>query len=40
MIAAGADVNFSDRDGVTPLAHALRRGYTSIIELLRAAGAR
>ena len=32
--------NLADRDGVTPLQHARRRGYTAIAELLRAAGGR
>lgn len=40
LIAAGADVNLTDRDGATPLAHAERRGYTAMAGLLRAAGAR
>jgi ankyrin repeat protein len=31
---AGANVNIADREGVTPLAHARRRGYRSIVRLL------
>lgn len=40
LIAAGADVNLADGQGVTPLAHARQRGYTTIIALLQAAGAK
>ena len=40
LIAAGADVNLADRDGVTPLRHARNRGYAKIEQMLRAAGAR
>ncbi|MBB6550997.1 ankyrin repeat domain-containing protein [Nonomuraea rubra] len=40
LIAADADVNLADRDGVTPLAHALAKGQTEVAALLRAAGAR
>ncbi|HKU95757.1 MAG TPA: ankyrin repeat domain-containing protein [Vineibacter sp.] len=40
LLAAGADVNRADRDGVTPLAHARRRGYREMIALLEAKGAR
>jgi len=40
LIGAGADVNLADRDGVTPLQHAKRRGYTAMMRLLEAAGAR
>ena len=38
LIAAGADVNLADHGGVTPLAHAERRGYRTIAADLRAAG--
>ena len=40
LIAAGADVNLADRDGVTPLHHARTRGYREIAGLLEAAGGR
>jgi ankyrin repeat protein len=40
LIDAGADVNLADFDGVTPLQHALARGYTIIADKLTAAGAR
>ncbi|MEV7190772.1 ankyrin repeat domain-containing protein [Streptomyces sp. NPDC093510] len=37
LLAAGATPDLADRDGVTPLAHAERRGFTEIAELLRRA---
>ena len=41
LIAHGkADLNLADREGVTPLAHARRRGQQAIAELLSRAGAR
>lgn len=40
LIVAKADVNLADRDGVTPLAHARKRGQREIEALLRAAGGR
>jgi hypothetical protein len=40
VLAAGANVNLADRDGVTPLAHARRRGQAEIIRVLEAAKAR
>jgi uncharacterized protein len=40
LVAAGADVNLADGDGVTPLQHARRRGYPDIVRVLEAAGAR
>ncbi|TWS94975.1 ankyrin repeat domain-containing protein [Reyranella sp. CPCC 100927] len=40
LINAGADVSLADRDGVTPLAHARRRGYREMTALLEAKGAR
>jgi ankyrin repeat protein len=40
LLAARANVNIPDRDGVTPLAHARRRGYRSIARLLEQAGGR
>ena len=40
LVAAKADVNLADGDGVTPLQHARRRGYGEIERILSAAGAR
>jgi hypothetical protein len=40
LVAAGASVDRADRDGTTPLAHAKRRGYRPIVEILERAGAR
>jgi ankyrin repeat protein len=40
LVDAGADVNLADRDGVTPLAHAEKRGYAGMARILKAAGAR
>lgn len=40
LVAAGADVNLADSQGVTPLAHARQQGYTVIVEILEQAGAR
>ena len=41
LIAAGADVNLADAEGVSPLTHARRRGYTEMVRMLEAAaGAR
>ncbi|MEO8136060.1 MAG: ankyrin repeat domain-containing protein, partial [Betaproteobacteria bacterium] len=40
LVDAKADVNRADRDGVTPLAHAKKRGYTEIVRILEAAGAK
>jgi ankyrin repeat protein len=37
LIAAGADVAIADNHGVTPLAHAERRGYDAIVALFREA---
>ena len=38
LLARGAKPNLADRDGVTPLAHAERRGHREIVRLLRDAG--
>ena len=35
LVAAGADKTIGDRQGLTPLAHAQRRGYRAMVELLR-----
>lgn len=40
LVAAGANVNLADRDGGTPLAHARQRGYTEMMRILEAGGAR
>lgn len=40
LVAAGANVNIADRDGVTPLIHARRHGYAAIVAILEKAGAR
>ena len=41
LIDAGADVNKPSRhDGIRPLQHAARRGFTAVADALRAAGAR
>jgi|TARA_R110002126_G_scaffold248949_4_gene391823 ankyrin repeat protein len=34
LVEAGADKSIADRDGVTPLQHAMSRGYTKIIDIL------
>ena len=40
LVAAGANVNLADGDGITPLAHAQRRGFDQISAILQQAGAR
>lgn len=35
LVDAGADKSIGDRDGVTPLQHAMSRGYSEMVELLR-----
>jgi ankyrin repeat protein len=40
LVAAGANVNIPDRDGVTPLVHAKRAHYSEMVRILSAAGAR
>jgi ankyrin repeat protein len=40
LIAAGSDLQARDRDGVSALELALRRGQDEVVRLLRAAGAR
>jgi hypothetical protein len=40
LIAAGADVNLADADGVSPLTHAKQRGYGEMARMLEQAGAR
>lgn len=39
VLAAGADPDLADREGVTPLAHARRAGQDAVVALLVAAGA-
>jgi len=40
VLAAGADPNIADQDGISPLAHARRKGQTEIAQLIEAAGGR
>ena len=40
LVEAGADLNLADGNGVRPLALALRRGYTEMSDILKAAGAK
>lgn len=40
LVEAGADINIADRDGVTPLVHARRRGYSEMAAILERAGGR
>jgi hypothetical protein len=40
LIAAGADVSLRDGEGVSPLQHARQRGYTEMVKMLEAAGAK
>ena len=40
LVEAGAKVNVADRDGITPLAHARKSGYSGMVRILTAAGAR
>ena len=40
LVAAGANVNLADRQGVTPLAHARSRGFDSMAAILEQAGGR
>lgn len=35
LVEAGADKSIPDRDGVTPLQHAMSRGYTEMVALLQ-----
>ena len=38
LVDAGADVALADGDGVTPLEHARRRGFTEMVEIMETAG--
>ncbi|AMJ59143.1 ankyrin repeat domain-containing protein [Bosea sp. PAMC 26642] len=40
VLAAGADANLADKDGVSPLAHARKRGQTAVARLIEQAGGR
>jgi uncharacterized protein len=40
LVKAGANIDIPDRDGVTPLSHARRRGFTAMTDILERAGAR
>jgi hypothetical protein len=40
LLEAGANPSIADRDGVTPLGHARRRGYAAMVRLLEARAAR
>jgi hypothetical protein len=40
LLAHKANPNIADRDGVSPLAHAKRRGYAAMAKLIAAAGGR
>jgi hypothetical protein len=40
VLAAGANPNIADRDGVTPLQHARKKGQTEVAKLIAAAGGR
>jgi hypothetical protein len=40
VLAAGADPNIADKDGVTPLAHARRKRQAEVARLIEAAGGR
>lgn len=40
LVGAGANVAIADREGVTPLVHARRRGFTAIARILETAGGR
>ena len=40
LVEAGANVNIADREKVTPLQHARRRGFGEMVRILEASGAR
>jgi uncharacterized protein len=40
VLAAGANPNIADRDGVSPLQHARRRSQHEVAALIKAAGGR
>src|SRR5262249_24806397 len=40
LVKAGANPNIPDRQGVAPLGHARRRGYTEMVKILEGVGAK
>ena len=40
LVEAGADLNLPDKDSVTPLQYAQRKGFKEIMRILKEAGAR
>jgi ankyrin repeat protein len=40
LVEAGANANIADRDGVTPLTHARKSGYSAMVRILAATSAR
>jgi ankyrin repeat protein len=40
LVGAKANVNLADKNGVTPLQHAKKKGYTEMVTILEAAGAK
>lgn len=40
LVDAGCNVNIADRDGITPLQHARKKGYTEMVNILEKAGAK
>jgi len=40
LVEAGANVNIADREGITPLQHAKRRGYAEMVRILESRDAR
>lgn len=40
LVSAGANVNLSDKEGVTPLGHARRSGFREIVGILESSGSR
>lgn len=40
LVEAGANINIADKDGVTPLVHAQRRGFSKIVKILESGNLR
>jgi len=40
LVDAGCNVNIADRDGITPLQHARKKGYTKMVNILEKEGAK